>query len=82
MDWGLVLEARKVEKEYFKRMGVYDVVSSEEQKKTGGKVIDLKWIDTNKGDNDCPDVRSRLVGRVFKEGKDDSLYAPTPHLRP
>ena len=34
----------------------------------------------NKGDSDNPVIRSRLVGREFNEGKDDTLYASTPPL--
>eukprot|EP00974_Lingulodinium_polyedra_P037852 3629917-Lingulodinium_polyedra.AAC.1 len=38
-----------------------------------GKIIDLKWIDTNKGDAANPVYRSRLVGREYNRHKDDSL---------
>ena len=43
-------------------------------------MITVKWLDTNKGDKENPNYRSRLVGREYNEGKDDSLYASTPPL--
>ena len=76
----LVRAARKLEMDFFNKMAVYDVVEEEEQRRRGGKVIDLKWIDVNKGDSEHPDIRSRLVGREFNQGRDDSLYASTPPL--
>ena len=44
------------------------------------KLIDTRWIDTNKADESNPEYRSRLVGRELNTGKDDSLYASTPPL--
>ena len=46
----------------------------------GGKLIDTRWIDTNKADELNPEYRSRLVGRELNDSKDDSLYASTPPL--
>ena len=66
--------------EYFRNMGVYELVDREEIARCGGKLIDTRWIDTNKADEMNPEYRSRLVGREFNEGKDDSLYASTPPL--
>ena len=43
-------------------------------------MIDVRWIDTNKGDWEDPNYRSRLVGREFNTAKDDSLYASTPPI--
>lgn len=48
--------------------------------KTQGTLIDVKWIDINKDDQNNPRYRSRLVGREFNDYKDDSLYASTPPL--
>ena len=45
-----------------------------------GKMISVKWLDTNKGDRLNPNHRSRLVGREYNQGKDDTLYASTPPL--
>ena len=46
----------------------------------GGKTIDVRWIDVNRGDCDDPIYRSILVGREFDTTKDDGLYATTPPL--
>ena len=46
----------------------------------GGKLIDTRWIDINKGDSECTNYCSRLVGREYNTYKDDSLYAETPPL--
>ena len=43
-------------------------------------MITVKWLDTNKGDRDNPDYRSRLVGREYNDNKVDTLYASTPPL--
>ena len=76
----LVVAARKVEMEYFRNMGVYEVVPRSEIADSGGKLIDTRWIDTNKMDELNPEYRSRLVGREYNDGKDDTLYASTPPL--
>ena len=49
-------------------------------REVGGKMVSVKWLDTNKGDKDNPNYRSRLVAREFNTGKDDTLYASTPPL--
>ena len=46
-----------------------------------GKFIGVRWVDTNKGTSEEPEVRSRLVGQEFATGpRRDELYAPTPPL--
>ena len=65
---------------FFKNMKVYTIVQENHKKETGGKVIDVRWIDTNKGDSKDPDMRSILVGTEFNQGRDDTLYASTPPL--
>ena len=43
----------------------------------------VRWVDTNKGDEDRTDVRSRLVARDFHTKADkerDDLFAGTPPL--
>ena len=80
LDPELVKAGRAVEMGFFKNMVVYDRVPRAEQKETHGKVIGTKWIDTNKGDIDNPKIRSRLVGKDFRIGPDDELFASTPAL--
>ena len=46
----------------------------------GGKIIQGRWVDTNKGDIARPDYRARFVGKEFNTGVDATLYAATPPL--
>ena len=46
----------------------------------GGNTIGTRWIDINKGDEESPDYRSRLVGKELNVGSDPALYAATPPL--
>ena len=80
LDPSLVREGRAVEMKFFSDMGVYEIVPRSEQAETGGKIIGTKWIDVNKGDHDNPRIRCRLVGKEFRTGPDDALYASTPPL--
>ena len=75
-----VKQARQEEMRFFEKRKAYtrckrDRVAAEE-----GKLIDVRWIDVNKGDEEHPNYWSRLVGREFNTYKDDSLYAATPPL--
>ena len=80
LEPSLVKAARALEMEYFKKLGVYEVVPREHQHATGGKIIGVRWVDVNKGDATETNYRSRLVGREFNIGRDDALYAATPPL--
>ena len=44
------------------------------------KIIKTRWIDINKGDDDNPVYRSRLVGKEFNDGQMDGLFAATTPL--
>lgn len=59
-----VQQARKTEMEFFKSMSAYTRCKRSCIEAEGGKLIDTKWIDVNKGDVANPNYRSRLVGRV------------------
>ena len=80
LDPSLVRAGRELEMKYFKDMKVYDRVPRSDQAKTGGKIIGTEWIDVNTGDIDNPKIRSRLVGKEFRTGPDDALFASTPPL--
>ena len=71
-----VIEARKVEMEYFRKMGVYEKVHK--SKARGYKVITTRWVDTNKGVGDEDNYKSRLVGRERNLDERHDLFAPTP----
>ena len=77
----LVREARRKELEYFVSKNVWDIVARGEAVKCQGKPpITVKWVDVNKGDDDHPEYRSRLVAREIRRHGEDSIFAPTPPL--
>ena len=75
-----MIAAQAIEAEYFKSMRVCEVVPRSDLSECDGKLIDTPWIGISKVHELNPEYRSRLVGREFNEGKDDSLYASTPPL--
>ena len=75
-----VLKARLKELEYIRQKGVWRKISRREAKALGIKIFQTRWIDINKGDLQNMIHRSRLVGKEFNNGKDDSLFAATPPL--
>ena len=72
------IEARRLELEFFRKMGVYTKVPRSEA--GDAKIISTKWIDTDKGDSEYPNYRSRLVGREMKADERPDLFAATPPL--
>ena len=48
--------------------------------KMGKAPITVRWVDVNKGDDDQPNYRSRLVAREIRRKGEDSIFAPTPPL--
>ena len=46
----------------------------------GWKIVKTRWIDVNKGDDENPVHRSRLVGKEFNNGEMDGIFAGTPPL--
>ena len=76
LDKELAIQARRLEIEYFRKMGVYTKVKREPWM----KVITTRWLDTNKGDETSPSYRARLVGRELKRDRRDDLFAATPPL--
>ena len=75
-----VINARRTEMQFFKKMGVYVKVPRETARSHGCKVIATKWLDTNKGDHENPNYRSRMVGREVKYDKRMDLLSATPPL--
>ena len=63
----LVRAARAEELEWVKKQGVYEITDESIcWNETGQAPITLKWVDTNKGDDEHPKYRSRLVVREIK----------------
>ena len=62
LDPEMVKEARKEEMEEFRNHQVYVERPIEAcLRETGRKPIDIIWVDINKGDDECPEYRPRLV---------------------
>ena len=77
----LVYKARAEEIEEFRKHGVYiKVPISECMNVTGKKPIGVRWVDINKGDDENPEYRSRLVAKEIKRDKRDDNFAATPPL--
>ena len=55
----MVRQARQKELEYIMKLGVYTRVPRDHQKQSGGKIIQTRWVDVNKGDEECPLYRRR-----------------------
>ena len=80
LDAGKVVEARSKEVTYLRDKRVYDRVLRHHAVKNKWKIIRTRWIDINKGDDENPNYRSRLVGKEFNDGQMDGLFAGTPPL--
>ena len=66
---------------YLDTKKVYNKVPiAEAVNNTGRQPIGVRWVDVNKGDDEDPNYRSRLVAKDFKRKGDDSIFAPTPPL--
>ena len=66
IDAELVRQARAEELAFMKKERVYTKVPIEQCHRTkGGSPTSVRWIDTNKGTKDKPNVRCRLVARDF-----------------
>ena len=75
-----VRKARMTEARYVEKKRVWRKITRREALRRAIKIIGTRWIDVNRGDKDHPDLRSRLVGQEFWDGKDESLFASTPPL--
>ena len=77
----LCVEGRKKELDYFQSKDVWEMRTVKEAvAKTGEKPISVRWVETNKGDDANPNVRSRLVAREIRMAGQEAIFAPTPPL--
>ena len=77
----LVKAARRTELDYFEAKNVWTrACMAEAEPISGRSPITVMWVDVNKGDDDCPDIRSRLVARQIRGANEDPMLAPTPPL--
>jgi len=77
----LVGEAQAKELAYFDTKNVWTLrPRSECFDKTGKKPITVRWVLVNKGDDQSPNYRARLVARQMRHQGVESIFAPTPPL--
>ena len=78
----LVKKGREDELEIIEELKVWEIRPISECFDVTGKApITTRWVDTNKGDVDSPDVRCRLVGRELKAFQlRDDVFSATPPL--
>ena len=82
LPWHAVREARELELEYLRDLGVYEKVDEKEAvEKYGITPVDTKWVDTDKAFEMEPvQIRSRMCAIEFKSDDRPDLYAGTPPL--
>jgi hypothetical protein len=81
LDPVLVREARAKEMEYVRSKGLWAKRPVREcLDRTGRPPVTVRWVDTNKGDDNCPNIRSRLVARQIRGPGQEAVFAPTPAL--
>lgn len=77
----MVHNARAVELDCFEDKDVWESVPVQERKnRAGRKPISVRWVDVNKGGDEHPNYRSRLVARDIRFKGDSATFAPTPPL--
>ena len=81
LDPTLVREARQEEIGWVRKSDMFDIrPRSESFQETGKKPIDLRWVNTNKGDATHPLIRCRLVIRDVKARKKEADKLPAQDL--
>ena len=65
---------------YVRDMKVWNKIPRKQAQARGWKIIKTRWIDINKGDDENPVYRSRLVGKEFNNEAMDGIFAGTPPL--
>ncbi len=79
----LVQAARAKELAFFYSKRVWlKVPKAQARTRNGRPPISVRWVDVNKGDDICPNYRSRLVARQMKalDSSGQSFFAPAPPL--
>ena len=55
---------------------------AEALKRTGKPPITVRWVETNKGDDLNPRIRSRVVAREIRMKGNDAIFAQPRHSGP
>ena len=80
LDPSEVAKARSKEMSYVEAKKVWTLIPRKKAHQNGWKIIPTRWIDINKGDQQNPNYRSRLVAKEFNNGAQEGLFAATPPL--
>lgn len=73
--------ARKKEMDFVRDKGSWVKRSVNEcWKRTGRPPVTVRWVETSKGDDVTPNIRSRFVARQIRGPGQDAVFAPTPPL--
>ena len=82
LDPAMVKAARKEELDQVHKHKVYRKVLRQMARDRGKRVIGVKWVDLNKGDDSRPNYRSRLVAKELRAftpfTPQEELHAATP----
>ena len=82
LDPAMVKAARKEELDQLHKHKVYRKVLRQMARDRGKRVIGVKWVDLNKGDDSRPNYRSRLVAKELRAftpfTPQEELHAATP----
>ena len=74
----MVRAAREEELKVVDEIGVWEPRSIAECiEVTGKNPVKVRWVDVNKGDDDSPNVRCRIVAKDFDVDKRPDLFAAT-----
>ena len=77
----LVRSSRQEEIDFMESWTVWHTVLVSQCWETTGKApLDGRWVDTNKGDDEHPDVRCRWVAKDFALTKTDEFFAAMPPI--
>ena len=78
----LVKVATKLEMEHFCTKNVHSKVPRAEVFQRAGKAaISVKWVDVNKGDDECPNCRIPLVATEIRKNCEDSILRQRHYWR-
>jgi hypothetical protein len=78
LDPVLVAKGKEEELKYFKTKTVWEIVARASSE--GRKIVGTRWICSNKGDEDNPEIRCRLVCQEVKTYQTEEFFAATPPL--
>ena len=81
LDPTMVRAAHRKELEYVELKKVWELTSVRDaMKMRGRRPISVRWVDVNKGDDENPNYRSRLVAREIRGPGTDSIFPPSSEL--